>query len=102
MFFLYYANSLLTVIGHQFPHPPHAISRRFPPLSTYGELAKANAALAKAAETASHCAKDKHLASNLPDLKTKHFRIEATEDYCTALLHDVRFLLGIADPVNTL
>jgi hypothetical protein len=91
----------LAIIRKQFPHlqdSPDDFLRS----QSYGELAKANAAIAKATESASHRALDKRLATNFRELKTKRIKIEAGEDDCATLLHNARFLPGIDGPVNTL
>jgi hypothetical protein len=91
----------LNLIRRQFPHL-HEAPDDFLRSQSYGELAKANAALAKSAKAATHKALDKKLATNFRELRTKRIRIDAGEDDCTTLLHPARFLPGIAGPVNTL
>lgn len=91
----------LAVIRRQFPHLQESPDD-FLRSQSYGELAKANAALAKSAESASYRALDKRLAANFRELKTKRIKIEAGEDDCATILHPARFLPGIAGPVNTL
>jgi hypothetical protein len=91
----------LTVIRRQFPHL-HDAPDDFLRSQSYGDLAKANAAIAKSTEAATHKALDKRLATNFRELKTKRIKIAAGEDDCASLLHEARFLPGIAGPVNTL
>jgi hypothetical protein len=60
----------ISIIRRQFPHL-HEAPDDFLRSQSYGELAKANAALAKSAETASYKALDKRLATNFRELKSK-------------------------------
>jgi hypothetical protein len=91
----------LSLIRRQFPylheHPDDYL--RSQPI---GELAKANATLAKTAAAEEHRALDKRLAMNFRELKTKRFKIAAGEDDCHSTLHEARFLPGVAGPVTTL